>query len=55
MLWVTAGGRPLAILAPTTGETVASGNPFNTAAGHVVVAAHRLFISDGTTIRAYAP
>jgi outer membrane protein assembly factor BamB len=55
MLWVTAGGRPMAILAPTTGKTVAAGQAFSTAAGHVVVAAHHLFTTDGTTIRAYAP
>jgi len=53
LLWVTAGGRPMAILAPPTGRTIASGKRFNTAAGHVAVAAGHLFTTDGTTIRAY--
>ena len=53
LLWITASGRPPALLKPATGRPVAAGLPFSTAQGHFVVAAGRLFTTDGTTVRAY--
>jgi len=54
LLWITTSGRPPAILKPATGRPAAAGLPFSTALGHVVVAAGRVFTTDGTTVRAYA-
>jgi outer membrane protein assembly factor BamB len=55
LLWITTGGRPAVILQPITGRPAPVGSLFSTAQGHVVVAAGRVFTTDGTTIRAYAP
>lgn len=54
LLYVTNGGRALAILSPVNGTTLANGRRYSTAIGHVVVAGARLFTTDGTSIRAYA-
>jgi outer membrane protein assembly factor BamB len=54
LLYVTHGGPAPAILAPVTGRVVASGSRYRAATGHLVVAAGRLFTTDGTAIRAYA-
>jgi outer membrane protein assembly factor BamB len=54
LLYVTTPGSALAILAPATGRTVASGGAYRAAIDHVVVTGGRLFTTDGTAIRAYA-
>jgi outer membrane protein assembly factor BamB len=54
LLYATMSGRPLAILSPVTGAVMASGRPYRTAIGSVVVAGGRLYTTDGRTIRAYA-
>ncbi|MEU4217662.1 PQQ-binding-like beta-propeller repeat protein [Actinoplanes sp. NPDC026623] len=54
LLYAT-GGRALAILSPATGESVAPGRRYGAAVDHVVVAGGRLFTTDATSIRAFAP
>jgi outer membrane protein assembly factor BamB len=54
LLYVTTAGPALAILAPTTGRTVAPGGAYRAATDHVVVTGGRLFTTDGTAVRAYA-
>ena len=55
LLWITTSGRPPVLLAPVTGRPAAVGRAFGPAQGHVVVAAGRVFTTDGAAVRAYAP
>jgi outer membrane protein assembly factor BamB len=54
LLYAT-GSRALAILSPATGESVVPGRRYGAAVDHVVVAGGRLFTTDTTSIRAFAP
>jgi outer membrane protein assembly factor BamB len=55
LVYVVTGNGSLAILRATDGKTVTSGAPFGTQSDHVVVAGGRLFTTNGTKIRTYAP
>lgn len=48
-------GTAVAILSPVNGSTVALSTPFRPMTDHVVVAGGQLYITDGATLRAYAP
>ena len=48
-------GDTVAILDPATGATVALSGPFRPMSDHVVVAGGRLHVTDGSSVRAYAP
>jgi outer membrane protein assembly factor BamB len=55
MVYVTVPGLPMAILNPTTGKSVATGELYRGARLHPVVAGGTLYTTDGTTLRAYTP
>ena len=48
-------GTTVAILNPATGATVALSTPFRPMNDHVVVTGGRLYVTDGSQVRAYAP
>ena len=48
-------GNTVAILDPGTGTTAALSTPFRPMNDHVVVAGGRLYVTDGSSVRAYAP
>jgi outer membrane protein assembly factor BamB len=54
LLYVQTGST-VAILDPGTGTTAALSTPFRPMNDHVVVAGGRLYVTDGSSVRAYAP
>jgi outer membrane protein assembly factor BamB len=54
LLYVQAGAT-VAILNPATGATVTLSAPFRPMSDHVVVAGGRLYVTDGSSVRAYVP
>jgi outer membrane protein assembly factor BamB len=54
LLYVQTGST-VAILNPATGATVALSTPFRPMNDHVVVTGGRLYVTDGSAVRAYAP
>jgi outer membrane protein assembly factor BamB len=55
LLYVAVEGHPLAILSPVTGGDVPGARRFDGPTGHAVVAGGQLFLTDGRTLRVYAP
>ncbi|WP_198028868.1 PQQ-binding-like beta-propeller repeat protein [Actinoplanes sp. N902-109] len=54
LLYVQTGAT-VAILTPATGATAALSGPFRPVTGHIVVADGRLYVTDGSSLRAYTP
>lgn len=55
LLYVAVEGRALAILSPVTGRDVPGAGRFDGVTGHAVIAGGRLYLTDGSTLRAYSP